>query len=171
MVSVTKLLNLLNKSALLKWANSIGLKGIDINEYQSNVKIDGVKKHNNVERYLKYGELFEGYEKLKQNFINYEVIGIEKDVDNGFLIGRIDLILKKNNEIIVCDFKRNSKIYLGTKIQLSAYKNLINADKIAYINFDNYEIVYLDIETNKYYEIIKRLYQIHILLLELKEKL
>jgi len=171
MIAVTKLIDLLNKPALLGWANKLGLKGIDLKEYQKQVQSQGNSKHNEIERFLKYGEIFEGYEKLEKLLEKYEIVGVEEEITNDFLIGRIDLILKNGNEIIVCDFKRNKNIYLGTKLQLSTYKHMLNADKIAYINFDKFELVEINIDTNKYYELMKRLYQIYVLLRDLNERL
>ena len=173
MVSVSKLLEILNKPNLLYWSNNLGLKGKSLKEYYEEVKKDGTNKHNEIELYLKNGIKFKGYEVLEKNLLNYDVISIEETFDNGYILGRVDLILKNKttNELIVCDFKRNKSIYLGTKLQLSCYKHLSNCDKIAYINSENFEIKELNINTEKYYEIIKRLYQIHILLNNLNEKL
>ena len=134
-------------------------------------KQQGNNKHNEIEYFLKYGELFEGYEKLEKMLSEYEVIGVEYPVNNEHIRGRIDLVLKKNNEIIVCDFKRNKNIYLSTKLQLSTYKHILNADKIAYINFEKFELIEVNINTDKYYQLVKRLYQIYILLKDLNERL
>ncbi len=68
--------------------------------------------------------------------------------------------------------KSSSKIYLATKIQISTYKHLYGADKVGVIDLNDYTIKILDgLNTQKYYEIIKRLYQINELLKNLKEKL
>lgn len=173
MIAVTKLIDLLDKPALVGWANNLGLKGINIKDYYKQTQKEGNSKHNEIELYLKNGIKFKGYELLEHSLLNYEVIGVEEVCENIFLTGRIDLILKnkKNNQIYVCDFKRNKNIYLKTKLQLSCYKHMIEADKICYINTDNYEIVEINIDTNKYYEIIKRLFQVNELLNELNEKL
>lgn len=173
MIAVTKLIDLLDKPALVGWANSLGLKGINLKDYYKTTQNEGNKNHNEIELYLKEGVKFKGYELLEHSLKEYEVLGVEENVNNNFLNGRIDLVLKnkKNNLIYVCDFKRNKNIYLKTKLQLSCYKHMLEADKIAYINTDSFEIIEININTNKYYEIVKRLYQIHLLLNELKEKL
>lgn len=171
MIAVTKLIDILNKPALVYWANKIGLQGVRLSDYYKRTQNDGNKKHNDVELYFTDGVEFDGVEKLRNNLKGYEVIGVEKSVTNDFLNGRIDLILKKNGLTYVVDFKRNKSIYLNTKLQLSTYKHMINADKICYINFEDYKLIEIDIDTNKYYEIIKRLYQVYILLNNLNEKL
>lgn len=171
MVSVTKLIALLDKPALLGWANKIGLQGIDLKDYQSKSKKDGNEGHNKLERFFKYGEDFEGSDLLKKELIGFTVLGCEIDIDNGFINGRMDLALKKDNEIYICDFKSNKRIYLGTKLQLSTYKHIYNGHKICFINLDNFKIVEIDIKTEYYFEIVKRLYQVYGLLKLLNERL
>ncbi len=170
-ISVTKVIDLLDKPALVGWANKLGLKGKSLKDYYKEVTEEGNDKHYEIENYLKHGILFDGYEKLNESLIGFEVIAVEHRVENEFLIGRIDLVLKKDNELYVCDFKRNKSIYLKTKLQLSAYKNLLNANKICYINSKDFKIIEINIDTNKYYEIVKRLYQINTLMINLNERL
>jgi hypothetical protein len=171
MISVTKLIDLLDKPALVAWANKIGLDGISLKEYYKNITSEGTEKHSEIENYFRYGVYFKGCEKLQKSIKEYEVLAVEHPCSNDFLIGRIDLVLNKGDEIYVCDFKRNKKIYLKTKLQLSAYKEMINADKICYINSSTFELKEINIDTSKYYMIVKRLYQIYQLMSELKEKI
>jgi ATP-dependent exoDNAse (exonuclease V) beta subunit len=171
MIPVTRLIALLDKPALLKWANRIGLQGIDLERYQSESKSKGNTAHNEVERYFKHGELFSGVEKLQASLIGFKVIGCEVNINNGFICGRIDLVLHKNNELYICDFKSSKCIYLSTKLQLATYKHLYKGHKICYINLDTYELVEIKIQTAPYFEVVKRLYQIHELLTNLNERL
>lgn len=173
MISVTKLINLLNKPSLLKWANKIGLEGIDINKYQAKSKEKGNISHKDLEDYFKNGTMFENYQVLEKELGEFDFIGCEVDTNNGFILGRIDLIMKnkKTNEVWLFDFKSNKNIYLNTKLQLSAYKHIYKADKIGFINTEELKVVEIDIETNYYFEIIKRLYQIKVLLNDLNERL
>ena len=53
MVAITKLIDLLDKPALVGWANKLGLKGLSLNEYSCRVKSEGTNKHNDIELYLK----------------------------------------------------------------------------------------------------------------------
>lgn len=171
MVAVTKLIELLDKPALVKWANKIGLEGINIKDYRSDSTKKGIATHNDIEKYLKEGVLFEGYEDFDRLLEGYEILGLETEVKNNNLKGRIDLILKKDGLIYVIDFKTSKYVYLSTKLQLSTYKHMYGADKIGVISFYDMKINLLEIETKKYYDIIKRLYQIHELIKELKERL
>lgn len=173
MISVTKIIDILNKPALLHWANKIGLDGINLKDYQYNSKNKGNVSHKVLEDYFKKGVKFNGCEVLENELKDYEFLGCEVDTNNGFILGRIDLIMrhKKNNEIWVFDFKSNKNIYLNTKLQLSAYKHIYGADKIGFINTEELKIVEINIDTNKYFEIIKRLYQVKTILIDLKERL
>lgn len=171
MISVTKLINLLDKPALKYWANKQGLKGIDINKYEKEVQTDGTNRHDQIEEYIKNGTLFDGYEFFNESIKDFEIIGCEVDLDNGYICGRADLILSRNNKVYVIDFKRNKNIYLSTKLQLSAYKHIIEADYIAYMNLDDFKIKVIDIDTTKYYKIIKHLYSVKVALIELRERL
>lgn len=171
MIAVTKLINLLDKPALKYWANKQGLKGIDINKYEKKVQKDGNNRHEQIEEYINNGTLFDGYEFFNEAIKGFEIIGCEVDLDNGYICGRTDLILSMNNKVYVVDFKRNKNIYLSTKLQLSTYKHILNADYIAYMNLDDFKLKVIDIDTQKYYNIVQRLYQIYICLIELNEKL
>ena len=172
MVAVTKLIGLLDKPALVYWANRIGLNGQTLSDHRNKSSKKGTKKHNLVERYIKEGLEFEGFEKFNRCIEGHEVLGCEVEVKNKNLIGRIDLITKKNGVKYVLDMKSSEKIYLSTKIQLSTYKHMLGADKVGVIDLNTFKLTILeDINTSKYYEIIKRLYQVYILIKELGERL
>ena len=171
MISITKLISILDKPNLVNWANKIGLDGISLSEYRNKSTAKGTNRHKEIEDFINTGKEFDGFEKLQQTLKDFKIIGCEVSVKNEFLNGRVDLIISKNGEEYVCDFKKGKGIYLSTKLQLSSYKHLYGADKIAFINTEDLELIVLNINTNKYYEIIKRLYQINKLLTELNEKL
>jgi len=169
MIATTKLINLLDKPFLKYWANKIGLQGINIRDYEKKVQNDGNVKHSDIEKYIKEGTPFNGCEIFEESISNYEIIGCESEVNNGKIVGRVDLILKRNDEIYVVDFKRSKNIYLSTKLQLSTYKEILKADYIAFMNLENFQLEIINIDTIKYFTIVKRLYQINELLIELKE--
>lgn len=171
MVAVTKLIDLLNKPALVYWSNKIGLSGVSLKDYRIDSSNKGTSKHDEVENYIKNGVLFKDYIKLDKVLKDYVVIGCEVEIKTNNLIGRADLILEKENKKYIIDFKSSNNIYLSTKLQLSTYKNMFNADYIGVIDLNNFKLTLLDINTDKYYEIIKRLFQINELLNFLKERL
>lgn len=169
MVAVTTLLKLLDKPALLNWANRIGLDGISLKEYRSKSTKKGTLKHKQIEEYLNHGVLFDESDRLDECLKGFEIVGIEGSVDNGFVSGRYDLFIKDDKKSVVVDFKSSNKIYLEQKIQLSTYKELLKADSVAVINFNTWELNILDIDTEKYYKILKHLYFIYRLKIELNE--
>ena len=81
------------------------------------------------------------------------------------------MIIEKDNQTTIVDFKSNNNIYLEHKIQLSTYKELYQADHIAVIDFNKWELIILDIDTKQYYAIITSLYQIYKLLQNLDERI
>lgn len=171
MISVTNLIDILNKPFLVQWANNLGIKGIKLKDYYKETQKEGNENHNNVENYIKYGNEFPECEKLSKSLEGYEVIGTEIDITNGCINGRIDLVLQKDGFKYIVDFKRNKSIYLSTKLQLSTYKHIYGADYIAYINSGDLQIKIIEIDTEKYFNIIKKLYQIHLTLKEINERL
>lgn len=171
MISVTKLIEILDKPALKYWSNKIGLNGIDLRNYEPKVKEEGNIGHKEIESFIKHGTPFNRCEDFKFALKDFEVIGVEVDCDNGYICGRIDLVLSKDNQIFVVDLKRNKNIYLSTKLQLSAYKHIIDADFIMYMNLKEMKLIQIKIETQPYFNIVKRLYQIKKTLIELNESL
>lgn len=171
MISVTKLIDILNKPALLYWANNLGLSGVNIREYYEEKSNQGNKSHNEIELYLKNGIKFDGCERLDYALKGFDVLGIEEYVSNGYICGRVDLILQKDGLKYILDFKRNKKVYLNTKLQLCCYAKIYGADKIAYINSEDFKIKPININIDGYFEIIRSLYKINLTLNKLKETL
>lgn len=169
--TVTGLIDLLNKPGLLYWANKIGLNGVSLKAYREQSSNAGIESHNQIELYFKKGIPFEGYEVLEKNLKGFKTIGVEQDVTNGIIKGRMDLVLEKKGVKYVIDFKSTDTIYLSTKLQLSTYKHLYGADKIGFISFDRLKLEEINIDTLKYFEMVKRLYQVKKLLNELNERL
>ena len=171
MESVTGLLKLLHKEGLLYWSNKIGLEGTSLKDYRNKSSKKGTKKHNEVENYLVNGVKFNDSYKLDKCLEGYTIEDIEFDVDNGFINGRCDLMLSKGSEVIIVDFKSSGKVYLDQKIQLSAYAEMTEAKKIAIINFNNWELEFLNIDTKKYFNILRHLYVIKTQIRELNERI
>lgn len=78
--SVTKLIELLDKPALLRWANKIGLEGTHIDAYRAKEKESGLTIHEQVENFTKFG-IFPDDEslalKMKQFFSDKKIIETE----------------------------------------------------------------------------------------------
>lgn len=157
--SVTKLIELLDKPALVKWANKIGLEGIRIDDYRSKYKDSGSSKHEHVEQYLKYKILPED-EGFKNQIIKFfsdkEVISIEESFECEKYVGRFDIKLRWKGFVFICDFKSNSSVYFETKLQLAAYKKACSCDHVAVIHLDGFILRPVDIY-NEHYRIIDSL--------------
>lgn len=151
--SVTNLLSLLDKPALLKWANKIGLEGIHIDDYRSKAKDSGTSIHEAVENYLKFkilpdDEALAG--RIKNFFADKEILEVEKSIETEWFIGRYDVKLKWKDFVFICDLKSNSKVYLETKLQLSAYKMADECDHVAVIHLPDFLIQ--PVSTTDYHE-------------------
>lgn len=171
MIAVTKLTSMLHKEGLLYWANKIGLEGVSLNDYRKKSTKEGINKHQQVQDFLLHNKAFDESENLISCIEGYEVLDVEKEFNNGFIIGRVDLILWKDNKKIVIDFKSSNDIYLEQKMQISTYKEILNCDYVGIINLNTWELKILDIDTLKYYNIVRRLYSVYELLKQLNEKI
>jgi len=123
--TVSQLLELLNKPALMKWANNIGLQGIKLEDYQKESKSKGSSLHKQIENYFKYKNPFENIEHqkaLEYLFKDKKILSIEKNIENKWFRGRLDIEFEMNGNIYVADFKSNSSIYIENKLQLAAYR-------------------------------------------------
>jgi len=153
--SITKLLQLLDKPALLKWANKIGLEGTRLDEYQSKSKAKGNSYHNQVEAMIKHNKeiedpfLRENYHKF---FDGSEILESEKTVKGDYWQGRFDIKFKRNGMTYLCDFKSNAKrVYLENKLQLVAYSELEKVDAIGIISLPDFNYYPVEIKNRKPY--------------------
>ena len=55
--SVTQLTKILDKPALMSWANKIGLEGIRLDEYRKKVMSNGTSLHKQIEMFILNGDL------------------------------------------------------------------------------------------------------------------
>jgi hypothetical protein len=141
--SITKLLQLLDKPALLNWANKIGLEGIRLDEYQSKSKAKGNSYHNQVEAMIKHNKEIEDpflREQYHLFFDGSEILESEKIVKGEHWQGRFDIKFKRNEVTYLCDFKSNAKrVYLENKLQLVAYSELEKVDAIGIISLPDFK--------------------------------
>jgi hypothetical protein len=156
--TVTQIIGLLDKPALLNWANKQGLKGIDISLERKKWLNDGTSNHSQIENYLKNKTPFlnsENQQRFEQFISNYEVLEIEKKVECEWFVGRFDIKLRDKRGIYICDFKNNqSNIYFENKLQFTAYKMCENSDYIAIISTMDFNFIPIYIQDYKPYETI-----------------
>jgi hypothetical protein len=166
--SVTELLQILDKPALLWWANKQGLLGIDISKKKSEWLNAGSSIHNQIELFILHGTPFNEEEDQKKcvKFLEkYEVLEIEKKIETEYFKGRLDAKIKckKTGKIYLVDFKRNcKKVYFEHKLQLAAYSMAENCDGLLIIGVPQFKEFDLGIEDfQPYQEIIKSLSNIY----------
>lgn len=164
--SVTNLIQLLDKPALLNWANKIGLQGIKIDDYRKKSLSSGSSLHKQIENYVLHKVPFEKPEN-EINFNNFlfnkKIIDIEKKIETEYFTGRIDIKISINGFVYLCDFKSNQKyIYFENKLQLAAYSMAENCDGFAIISIPDFTFIPFAMPSKKsYQEIIINLSNIY----------
>lgn len=158
--SVTQLLSLLDKPALLKWANKIGLEGVTLDEHYKKSKAAGISYHTQVEDMIKHGKEIED-EVLRKNYAYFfsgsEIVESEKVVLCEHWQGRFDIKFKRNGVTYLCDFKSNAKgVYLENKLQLVAYSEIEKVDEIGIISLPDFTFHQVRIKDRKPYTGILR---------------
>jgi hypothetical protein len=172
--SVTKLIDILNKPALMQWANKIGLNGINLDDFRRKKMLEGFNLHEQIDRFVKTGECFKS-QKDENAFLDFvkdkKIISTEVNIETEYFIGRYDIKLKYNDLIYLCDFKKDhKKIYFENKLQLVAYRMAEYCDRIAIISIPDFKIIPISIVDYKPYEDIlinlSNIYNIRSILLE-----
>lgn len=165
---VTKIIGLLDKPALLNWANKIGLEGINIKDYRSKSMSAGSSLHSQTEKYIKDKIPFEDKNAQLNCDIflkDIEILGIEETIETDYFIGRLDLRFRYLNDVYIVDFKSNQKyIYFENKLQLIAYRMAKECNKIAVVSIPDFTIIPIFInDFEPYEEILKCLSKIYII--------
>jgi hypothetical protein len=170
--SISNLLQLLNKPALIGWANRMGLSGVDINKSNKESLYTGTNYHNQIQAHIINGDEFKD-KQLGDNFRQFiadkEVLSCECDIETDYFVGRYDLEIKVNStgKIIIVDFKTtdegaNKKLYIENKLQLIAYGMAKKCDGFAVVTLPDF--IYIPFEVSDrtpYEEIIKSLSNIY----------
>lgn len=170
--TVSELLDILNKPALLKWANKIGLQGVSLDDYRAKSKKSGISLHKQIENYIINGipfedkEAFANFEKFQADKVFKE---IEAVIETEFFSGRLDAKIIYKGNLYLCDFKSNDGIYLEQKLQLVAYRMADKNCKLAIIKIPEFTFKEVIIDDFRPYEdLIFNLTQIYHLLKKCK---
>lgn len=139
----TTIIGILDKPALVKWANNLGLQGIDSTRYVDNLASVGTLAHHLILCHYK-GEVpdmtdfTENQIELAQNCIQsysfwegshkIEPVLIEEPIVSEILKygGTPDLYCKMDGVLTLLDFKTGKALYTEVMYQLAAYRNLLN---------------------------------------------
>lgn len=142
--SVTTVLSIINKPALVPWANKLGLQGINSSKYVSETAIIGTVTHKLIELYLKNEPInFKDFECSKEQFEQAQIgfnkfkewqsyqdeckvmaSELELVSEKYGYGGTIDAIFELNGFLTLVDFKTCNRIFNEHKYQVSAYKEL-----------------------------------------------
>ena len=163
--SVTELLDLLNKPALLKWANKIGLEGVRLEEYRSKSTAKGDSLHRQIKDYVQTGKPFED-SSVGVAFDIFaaekKIIEVEKSIETEWFVGRYDAEILWSGETYLCDFKSSSWVYLENVLQLTAYRMAFGNCKVAIVELPSFVFKPLAIQDFSEYEnILKSLASIY----------
>lgn len=143
----TTICSILNIPALVKWANNLGLKGIDSDVYVENEARIGTLIHAILNSHVtktevdlsEYSE--EEIRTAEESFFRYiewekdqeiETIFAEKTLISNDLRykGVIDFYCKLNGKYTLVDFKTSKNIYDGHILQVSSYLTLLKENNL-----------------------------------------
>ena len=189
----TTITGLLNKPQLVRWANQLGLEGIDSSTYTDEAAKIGTLAHAMVQAHLQRDELdmnqfskvqidhaenslisfFEWKSRHKIEVIDCELPMVSEELKYG---GTIDCYCFLDGVPTLLDFKTGKAIYEEYFVQLAAYKNLLEEQghiverceilRIGRDETEGFEERHVT-DTSKYFEIFKSLLNVYYLKKEL----
>lgn len=139
---VTTILSVLNKPALVPWANKLGLQGIDSSKYVDEKAAIGTLAHQMIADYLRGWETdtseyskvqIDQAENAVLSFFEWEknhhiepVLVEEPLVSEQYKFGgTVDCLGKINGSLCLLDFKTSSGIFPEMMVQIAAYGQLL----------------------------------------------
>jgi hypothetical protein len=139
---VTTVLGILNKPPLIKWANNLGLQGIDSSKYVDEKAAIGTLAHQMIAAYLRNEETdtseyskvqIDQAENAVLSFFEWEkthyiepVFVEEPIVSQQYKFGgTIDCLGKINGSLCLLDFKTSSGVFPEMLVQVAAYNQLL----------------------------------------------
>ena len=139
---VTTILSVLNKPALVKWANNLGLQGIDSSKYVDDKADIGTLAHQMIADYLRgvttdtseYSKaqidqaenaILAFFEWEKHNHIEPKLIEQPLVSEAFHFGGTIDCLGIVNGDLTLVDFKTSSGIFPEMMTQVAAYRQLL----------------------------------------------
>lgn len=142
--SVTELLDLLAKPALISWANKQGLAGIDVAAARKQAKTEGLSLHEQIERKT-FDDPLHQYN-FERFMADKELLDQEVQIETEWFVGRYDARVRWRDQIWMIDYKKASRptVYFEHRLQLAAYGMGAAADRfgiVAVPGFDMAEAV------------------------------
>ena len=164
--TVTELLKLLDKPALIKWANKLGLDGKSLDDFYAEKRAEGTSLHKQVQQYIQSNIRMKDaaqQSSLDKFLLTRRVLGVEKPIETEWFVGRYDIAFKIDEQVYVGDFKSSDKVYFENKLQLAAYQMVFPGAKICVIHIPLFTVDIIREDLTKYQEIIKLLSRIYTL--------
>ncbi len=164
---VTTILNVLNKPALVKWANNLGLRGIDSSKYVDDKAAIGTLAHYMILCHLKHETPEVSDYSAKQIDMAETCLIKYRDWEKGHTLraiiieeslvsdslqfgGTLDWYGGLDGVLTLLDFKTGSGIYPEMAYQLAAYKYLLT--EVDY-KVENYQILRIGRDPTEGFEI------------------
>jgi len=163
--SITELIELLNKPALLTWANNLGLQGISLYAHKQSLRKKGISIHQQIKNFEEHGTPFiekEVQQKWQYFMQNKKMLAMEQSVESKWFTGRYDAKIYAKGKVYIGDFKSSNEIYFEHILQLVAYRMVEKVDGIAVISIPDFKFTPINIEDFSVWEnTIKCLHYIH----------
>lgn len=143
--SVSELLDLLSKPALIGWANKQGLLGIELKEKRRRSLSKGTALHAQIEEFHAHGVILENEEhqqSLERFMQGKRIVSMEAEIETEWFVGRYDVVFEDQHGTWMADYKTGfkGKTYLEQKLQLIAYTMAVPSDKMAIIQIPNFNL-------------------------------
>jgi hypothetical protein len=165
--SITQLISMLDKPALLNWANKLGLQGIDLKTRSKEIKAKGTSLHSQTNRFFTQGIPMElpKHQGMLNWFMQDKIfISSETEIETDYFTGIYDLKYSHQNKIVLADFKSSHHVYFENRLQLAGYAMAEPCDDLVVVNIPDFTIKNSGIKDRKpYEEILKRLSEIYYL--------
>lgn len=160
--AVTQLIDMLDKPALLRWANRQGLAGIDIAEERKRTKSLGSSMHEQIEsRQFIDPEHARNFDRFTRD---KEIVGLEGKIETEWFVGRYDAKIRWRGLTYLVDYKRSMSVYFETKLQLVAYAMAEPCDRLAVVSTPEFALMESGItDRSKYEQILIALSKIYTL--------
>lgn len=163
--SVTTILNVINKPALIAWANNLGLEGKNAEEYKRETASIGTLGHELIQEELGGFEvdldMYSSDQIVAANVALEHFHEWQNDIDSSIETyhielpmvhetlmygGKIDWYCKMNDEMWLIDIKTSGGLYSEMEAQVAAYAELLDhygykVDKVALLNVSREEEV------------------------------
>jgi len=153
--SISALLQILDKPALLSWANKQGLEGINIQDLRAKSMQDGLSLHRQIQNFHTK-QIPMNEEKQHAGLLAFlqdkELVAVENAVEHECFVGRYDVRMKCGGREIIYDYKSSNKVYFEQRLQLVAYSMCEPCEGLAVVHIPQFRLAEIKIENREPYE-------------------